>query len=109
MSLQIQGQLETGEILTGSEKGAFKTLKDALSAAPQPTWFAEYYDRPNVGRYPTCRGQLCKERFFNGSLNCRTDVRETYPKYDYETRKKNNSSIGWSNTGSAMTGLAFQV
>ena len=88
MSLQIQGQLKTGEVLTGSEKGPFKTLKDALSAAPQPTWFAEYYDRPNVGRYPTCRGQLCKERFINGSLNCITDVRETYPKYDYETRKK---------------------
>ena len=70
-------------VLLGHEKGPFKTKYISLQAAPKPIWFAEIYNRKSKGgNYPTCQSEHCNAKFRIGDLSIRTDVCESYPRYD---------------------------
>ena len=70
-------------VLLGHEKGPFKNQYISLQAAPEPIWFAEIYNRTSKGgNYPTCQSENCNAKFRIGDLTIRTDVFESYPRYD---------------------------
>ena len=70
-------------VLLSHEKGPFKNQYSSLQSAPKPIWFAEIYNRKSKGgNYPTCQSEHCNAKFRIGDLSIRTDVCESYPRYD---------------------------